>query len=111
MRHVNSKSKETARVIDYDARTPFGLMGVGSNEFDEYLESVTSFYVESLWDKECGFSVRKEYRAGTAHWYGYKRFSGKLKKVYIGQEITFDKLLNAAKRLPTAWYVEPKFRY
>lgn len=110
MRHVNCKAKDNARIVEQHAKSPIGHVYIDTEEFQDYLETIGSFYVESLMWREVCFTARKEYRAGTAHWYGYKRFAGKLNKVYIGQVVTYEALIKAAEKLPTELWVDPKYR-
>lgn len=110
MRHVNCKAKTNARVSNFNVYTPNGVYNLLDQGFQEYTELIPSFYVEKLMQKEACFTVRKEYRAGTAHWYASKRFAGKLTKVYVGQWITFEALMKAAEKLPTELWTDPKFR-
>jgi hypothetical protein len=62
--------------------------------------SVKSFHFES----ECGkFTARKEERATSSneYWYAYRKFQGKLRKVYLGamDELTSDRLNQIAAEI------------
>lgn len=101
MRKVNCKAKDNGRVIEWDMRTPRGLLELGSDDLDDYLDLIDSFYVERLRSTEICMTVRKEVRSGSVCWYASKRFAGKLYKTYVGQQITRDLLWRAATKLPT----------
>lgn len=102
MRHVKSKAKDCGRVIEYEMMTSHGILWLGEDNTDVYLEIIDTFYVERLGEMEICMSVRKEIRSGKVHWYAYKRFAGKLHKAYVGQFINFRSLWDAATKLPTA---------
>lgn len=101
MKHVNCKAKTNARVVNWNVYTPNGTGELVGEWFQDYVELVPSFYVERLYDKEIGMTVRKEIRSGKVHWYAYKRFGGKLFKRYVGQLPTYQALFDAATQMPT----------
>lgn len=62
-----------------------------------WLEENASFYFEH---EAAGFSVRRQKHRKGYYWYGYKRISGRLYKLYLGMQsaVTPEKLAALAHR-------------
>jgi len=95
---------------------------IGSDEWIEVLEdkhlksirlvSLNYTWTEGVWytndtrtveEINVEMTLRKEMRAGTAHWYAYRRVLGTLYKRYVGQsdKLTERRLIDVARAMPS----------
>lgn len=75
-----------------------GSLAVDGPEWLSWLESHTAFYFASPVGT---FTARRELRSGSWYWYAFRRYRGKLSKVYLGKsvELTSSRLAAAADAL------------
>ena len=77
---------------------PSETIAVGSAAWYHWLAEHDRFVYQA---ENRRFSARQEVLRGGAYWYGYRRRSGKLRKVYLGKasDLTLDRLIAADLKL------------
>ena len=71
---------------------------LGSESWREWLVSALAFYFAS---PNGTFTARKELRSGGWYWYAYRRYRGRLAKLYLGksEDLNTERLVEVARKL------------
>ena len=94
------ENKTTAKVMGAVLYTEAASFGLETPEWWDWLagEEHTTFYVET---NEGTFTARRELRSGRLYWYAYRKYRGKLVKLYLGktEELTKVRLSEVSRQM------------